>query len=71
MSVEKLLSSLSLSKEILEQTVPSYEQYLSNWRYKQKLNYHDPTPPDLFAKSKQQRNILWFSPPHSKTVKKN
>ena len=30
MSIEKWLSSLSLSKEIFEETAPYYEQYLSN-----------------------------------------
>ena len=33
------------------------------------LNYRDPTSPNLVTRRKQQRNILWFNPPHSKTVK--
>ena len=49
--------------------MPYYEQYLSNCGYKEKLNYHDPTPPDLITKRKRQRNILCFNPPYSKTVK--
>ena len=64
-SIEKRLSSLSSSKE----TVPYYEQYLSNYGYKVKLNYCDPTPPNLITKRKRQRNILWFNPADSKTVK--
>ena len=36
MSIEKQLSSLSLSKEIFEETAPYYEQYLSNNGYKDK-----------------------------------
>ena len=68
-SIEKRLSSLSSSKEIFEETVPYYEQQLSNCGYKEKLNYRDPTPQNLITKRKRQRNILWFNPPYSKTVK--
>ena len=32
-------------------------------------NCRDPTPQNLITKSKQQRIILWFNPPYSKTVK--
>ena len=69
MSMEKRLSSLSSLKEIFHETVPYYEQCLSNCGYKEKLNYRDPTPPNLITKRKRQRNILWFNPPYSKTVK--
>ena len=68
-SIEKRLSSLSSSKEIIEETAPYYEQYLSNCGYNEKLNYRDPTPPNLITKRKRQRKILWFNPPYSKTVK--
>ena len=68
-SVEKRLSSLSSSKEIFEEAAPCYEQYLSNCGYKEKLNYRDATSPNLITKRKRQRNILWFNPPYSKTVK--
>ena len=68
-SIEKRLSSLSSSKEIFEETGPYYEQQLSNCGYKEKLNYRDPTPQNLITKRKRQRNILWFNPPYSKTVK--
>ena len=69
MSIEKRLSSLSSSKEIFEEAAPYYEQCLSNCGYKQKLNYRDPTSPNIITKRKRQRNILWFNPPYSKTVK--
>ena len=68
-SIEKRLSSLSSSEEILEEVAPHYEQYLTNCRYKEKLNYCDQTSPNLITKRKRQRNILWFNPPYSKTVK--
>ena len=48
-SIEKLLSCLSSSKEIFEETAPYYEQYLSNCGYKEKLNYRDPTLPNFIT----------------------
>ena len=69
MSIEKQLSSFSSTKEIFQETVPYYKQCLSNCEYKEKLNYRDPRPPNLITKRKRQRNILWFNPPYSKTVK--
>ena len=69
MSIEKWLSFLWSSKEIFEETAPNYEKNLSNCRYWEKLNYCDPTSPNLITKNKRQRNILWFNPPYSKTVK--
>ena len=68
-SAEKRLSSLSSSQEIFEEAAPYYEQCLSNCRYKEKLNYRDPNSPNLITKRKRQRNIFWFNPPYSKTVK--
>ena len=69
MSIEKRLSSSSSSKEIFEETAPYYEKYFSNCGYREKLNYCDPTSPNLITKRKLQRNILWFNAPYSKTVK--
>ena len=61
--------SLSSSKEIFEETVPYYEQYLSNCWYKENLNYRNPTSPNLITKRKRQRNILRFNTTYSKAVK--
>ena len=57
MSIEKWLSSLSSSKDVFEEAAPYYEQHISNCRYKEKLNYQDPTSPNLITKRKRQRNI--------------
>ena len=51
-SIEKWLPSLSSFKEIFEETVPYYEQHLSNCRYKEKLNYRDSAPQNLITKRK-------------------
>lgn len=55
MPIEKQLLSASSLKEILERTVSYYEQYLSICRYKEKLNYHDPTPPNLITKKEMTK----------------
>ena len=68
-SIEKRLSPLSSPKEIFEETALYYEQYLSNCQCKEKLNYRDPTPPNLITKRNLQRNLLWCNPSYSKTVK--
>ena len=59
----------SMFEEIFEETAPYYGQYLSNCGYKEKLTYRDAGPPNLIRKRKGQRNILWFNPLYSKTVK--
>ena len=69
MPIEERSSSSSSFKIFFKETVPHYEQYLSNCGYKEKLNYRDPISLNLITKSKRQRNILWFNPTYSKTVK--
>ena len=56
-SIEKLLSSLSSSKEIFKETAPYYEKYLSNCGYREKLNYRDPTSPNLITKRKHKETF--------------
>ena len=69
MSIEKRLSSSSPCKEIFEETAPYYEQDLSNCGYKEKLNYCDPTSPNLITKRKRQKQFMAQPTLYSKTVK--
>ena len=69
MSIEKRLSSSSPSKEIFKENAPYYEQDLSNCGYKEKLNYHDPTSPNLITKRKRQKQFMAQPTLYSKTVK--
>ena len=63
MSIEKRLSSFfTSSKEIFE--APYYEKHLSKCGYREKLNFSDPSSPNLITKRKRQRNILWFNQPY-------
>ena len=52
MPIDKGLSTLSSPKFFFEESASYYEQYLSNCGYKEKLNYRDPTPPNLIKKRK-------------------
>ena len=63
------MSRLSSTKEIFENSKDYYEQYLRQCGYNEKLNY---TEENIETNQKsRKRNILWFNPPYSKSVKTN
>ena len=68
-SIEKRLSRLSSTKEIFENSKDCYEQRLGQCRYNEKLNCTEENN-EINQKS-WMRNILWFNPPYSKSVKTN
>ena len=68
-SIEKRLSCLSSTKEIFENSKDCYEQRLRQCRYNEKLNYTEEN--NKINKKSRKRNILWFNPPYSKSVKTN
>ena len=69
-STEKRLSILSSSKDIFQESTIYYEKCLKNSEYKNKLQYQQPKE-DNQNKKKRKRNIIWFNPPYSKSVKTN
>ena len=69
-SIEKRLSILSSSKDIFLGSVIYYEKCLKNSGYKTKLQYQQPKENNQ-NKKKRKRNIIWFNPPYSKSVKTN
>ena len=70
LSIESQLSSLSSSEEIFNDSVTPYQDALDDSGYKHKLKYQANT--DTTNKKKERkRNIIWFNPPYSKTVKTN
>ena len=69
-SIEKRLSILSSSKDIFQESAIYYEKYLKNSGYKTKLQYQQPKENNQ-NKKKRKRNIIWFNPPYSKSVKTN
>ena len=68
-STEKRLSRLPATKEIFENSKDYYEQRLRQCGYNEKLNYTEEKN-EINQKSRK-RNILWFNPSYSKSVKTN
>ena len=68
-SIRKRLSRLSSTKEIFENSKDYYEQRLRQCGYNEKLNYTEEN--NKINKKSRKRNILWFNPTYSKSVKTN
>ena len=67
--IENRLSSLSSSIEMFETEQTIYDDALHRAGYKTKLVYQNETIDK--ARRKRHRNILWFNPPYSQSVKTN
>ena len=63
-------SILPSSKDIFQESAIYYEKCLKNCGHKTKLRYEQPKE-DNQNKKKRKRNIVWFNPPYSKSVKTN
>ena len=59
---------MSSSKDIFQESAIYYEKCLKNSGYKTKLQYQQPKENNQ-NKKKRKRNIIWFNPPYSKSVK--
>ena len=70
LSIEKRLSILSSSKRIFQESAVYYEKCIKSSGYKPKLQ-HQQLKENNQNKKKRKRNIIWFNPPHSKSVKTN
>ena len=73
-SIEKHLLQLSSSKDIFYETTPYYEQRLAICGYNEKLTYHQQGENNENNKNigkNRKRNIIWFNPPCSKSLKIN
>ena len=57
-------------KYIFQNPAFYYEKFLNNSGYKTKLQYQQPKE-DNQNKKKRKRNIIWFNPPYSKSIKTN
>ena len=75
-SINKRVSSLSASQPSFEATAPIYREALKNSNYSDPFTYQPcnkvnktGTPPQ--ANSTRKRNIIWFNPLFSKSVKTN
>ena len=73
-SIEKRLSQLSSSKDIFYETAPYFEQRLASCGYNKKLTYQQQGENIENIKNirkNRKRNIIWFNPPYSKSLKTN
>ena len=72
-SIKKRLSKISSSKEIIHNSKPMYEKALQGSGFKEKLCYQQK---DVNVNSNQNnkkhlRQIIWFNPPFSRSMKTN
>ena len=73
-SIEKRLPQLLSSKDIFYETTPYYEQRLASCGYNEKLTYQQQGENIENNKNigkNRKRNIIWFNPPYSKSLKTN
>ena len=61
------ISKLSSTQQIYEEEIQTYKDALKNAGYSQNITYNKVTT----QKKNRKRNILWFNPPFSETVKTN
>ena len=61
---------MSSSKNIFQESVIYYKKCLKSSGHKTKLQYEQPKENNQ-NKRKRKRNIFWFNPPYSKSIKTN
>ena len=69
----KYISSISLlssDEQTFQQAAPVYQNALRHSNYKHKLDYMQHTPQQQTRRNRQ-RNVIWFNPPFSKSVRTN
>ena len=71
LAVNKRISALSSNEEIFDSVAPLYQDALNKAGYDFKLQFN----PEIVTQNKKsrcrKRNILWFNPPYSSSVKTN
>ena len=65
------ISSLSSNKSAFDSVTDTYETALHRSNYNVKLEYSPETSTTNSQKRKRRRNIIWFNPPFSKSVRSN
>ena len=67
LSVNKRLSSISSNEDIFKKAIPPYQEALEKSGYQHKLYFDPPCHPK--QKKTRSRNVTYFNPPFSETVK--
>ncbi len=72
-SINQRLSYLSSDQQSFDRSKPVYESALKQSNYNFPLQYsnRDATKPPPTTKRKRHRNVIWYNPPFSKSVKSN
>jgi hypothetical protein len=76
-AINRRIATLSSDKQTFDSVAPTYNNALKQSNYKANLQYPtaETTPttnsPSQNEKRKRTRNIIWFNPPYSKTVRTN
>ena len=68
LSIEKRLSTISSSEAVFDQSKAYYQDALQKSGYTHELRYNPPQPR---RRGNRARNVIWYNPPYSKTVKTN
>ena len=69
-AINKRISLLSSDEQTFQQAAPVYQNALRHGNYKHKLDYMQHTPQQQTRRNRQ-RNVIWFNPPFSKSVRTN
>jgi hypothetical protein len=70
-AINRRISALSSSEEMFESVAQLYQDALDNAGYKYKLKFDPESATTNKNKRSRRRNILWFNPPYSTSVKTN
>ena len=69
-AINRRLSNLSSDEKMFKSVAPIYQEALKNSGYNYELNFN-PQTSSTANKRSRKRNILWFNPPYSLSVKTN
>ena len=69
-AINKRISLLSSDEQTFQQAAPVYQNALRHGNYIHKLDYMQHTPQQQTRRNRQ-RNVIWFNPPFSKSVRTN
>ena len=68
--IAKRVSNLSQDKQTFESNIGPYQEAIESSGYFSKLEYYENQKQGT-NKAKRRRNIIWFNPPYSQTVRTN
>ena len=70
-AVNKRLSTISANQEVFENAAPPYQEALNKSGFEHKLKFEPEQPSSGSRRRNRGRNVTWFNPPFSTSVKTN